>query len=469
MSSQLITPTFAIVGHPNKGKSSIVATLSQDESIRISHRSGTTTHARTFPLMVDGETLFWLIDTPGFQRARATLEWMRQYSHSASDRSEVVRQFCLSQQDNPLFHAELQLLQPLVDGAGILYVTDGSVPYGPEYDAEMEILRWTGRPSMALINQIHVTEFFSEWKKVLSQYFKIVRVFNAQNASFEHQLQLLTGFAELNEEWRGPLGKAAASLHTQRQSKIQQAAQIISQLVVQMAGAKRTVPKQSNDNTQDHMDAVREFKRDLIQIETLARQQIEQLFGYQQLTREEQTIEVFNEDLFSEETWRLFGLNKQQLVTAGMVSGAAGGGMLDLGSGGLTLFLGTGAGALLGGASAWFGSRRLAKLKLFGNPLRREEITLGPIENLSFPWVVLGRAIAHLRHVCKRTHAMRDNLRIPTTEITGPSTLKHRDTKALEAIFARIRKEKPLSADQLGKISGYIVDTLDDSPGLESE
>ena len=36
-------PVFAIVGHPNKGKSSIVATLAEDDDVAISPRPGTTT------------------------------------------------------------------------------------------------------------------------------------------------------------------------------------------------------------------------------------------------------------------------------------------------------------------------------------------------------------------------------------------------------------------------------------------
>ena len=35
-------PVFAVVGHPNKGKSSIVATLSQNDAIAIALEPGTT-------------------------------------------------------------------------------------------------------------------------------------------------------------------------------------------------------------------------------------------------------------------------------------------------------------------------------------------------------------------------------------------------------------------------------------------
>ena len=61
-----MTPRFAVVGHPNKGKSSIVATLAEDDSVAISPVPGTTKRARVYPMRVDGEVLYELIDTPGF-------------------------------------------------------------------------------------------------------------------------------------------------------------------------------------------------------------------------------------------------------------------------------------------------------------------------------------------------------------------------------------------------------------------
>ncbi|MBT8343231.1 MAG: 50S ribosome-binding GTPase, partial [Sulfurovum sp.] len=48
-------PKFAVVGHPNKGKSSIVSALALDDSVQISDTPGTTTKNRSFPLSVDGK------------------------------------------------------------------------------------------------------------------------------------------------------------------------------------------------------------------------------------------------------------------------------------------------------------------------------------------------------------------------------------------------------------------------------
>ncbi len=56
-------PRFAVVGHPNKGKSSIVATLAQNDGIAIALEPGTTPENGHYPLRVDDRAPDELIDT----------------------------------------------------------------------------------------------------------------------------------------------------------------------------------------------------------------------------------------------------------------------------------------------------------------------------------------------------------------------------------------------------------------------
>ncbi|HEY6598652.1 MAG TPA: GTPase, partial [Pseudomonadales bacterium] len=157
-------PRFAIVGHPNKGKSSIVATLAEDATVAISPEPGTTTAARAYPMRVDGVTLYELVDTPGFQRARDVLAWLHAHDRGADARASVVAEFVQHHAADPRYRDECELLRPILAGAGILYVVDGSRPYGPEYEPEMEVLRWTGRPRLALINLIASGDHVEEWR-----------------------------------------------------------------------------------------------------------------------------------------------------------------------------------------------------------------------------------------------------------------------------------------------------------------
>lgn len=458
-------PVFAIVGHPNKGKSSIVSTLAQDSSVSISPLSGTTVHCRTYPMRVDGKELYRLVDTPGFQRARAAMDWMQRHSTSASDHVEVVGKFVEKHRNHQHFSSECELLTPILAGAGILYVIDGSIPYGPEYDAEMEILRWTGQPSMALINQIGKAEFFEQWQQPLSQYFKIVRVFNAQTASFDRQIQLLTGFSELSDDWRQPLRQAADQLRAQRRHRMNLSARCITESLVNMMQASETSNLGNKDDQVEIDKAVEEFQQKLIRMENRMRSEVESYFNYHRLEREEAALGIASEDLFSERTWKLFGLSRDQLVTTGMIGGAAGGSLLDIGSGGLTMFLGSGLGAIIGGASAWFGAKQLIGTRILGLPMGGHQVVVGPIRNLNFPWVLLGRAVTHLQLVSQRTHAMRDQLEI--THSAGSdimSSIPSAQRRAIQRIFTSATKGHAVKEAELSRMVEIIVSLVATDP-----
>jgi small GTP-binding protein len=225
-------PRFAVVGRVNKGKSSIVATLAEDDSVRIDARPGTTTEVREYPVRVDGRTLFVLVDTPGFEDAPRALAWMRSIEVTAADRPARVEQLVRTHAGSEDFVDERRLLQPILEGASVLYVVDGTKPFRQNYEAEMEILRWTGRPGMALVNRIGEGDHAAEWHRALAQYFPITRDFDAFSATFEERLRLLETFRELRPEWRGAIDDSVTALVSQRRRRRADAAGQIADLLV---------------------------------------------------------------------------------------------------------------------------------------------------------------------------------------------------------------------------------------------
>ncbi|HEY5646508.1 MAG TPA: GTPase, partial [Pseudomonadales bacterium] len=91
-------PTFAVVGHPNKGKSSIVATLAEDERLAIGPSPGTTRRASAHTFSIDGEPQYVLVDTPGFQRVKGVYDWLQARSTSAHERPRLVEEFVRTHQ-----------------------------------------------------------------------------------------------------------------------------------------------------------------------------------------------------------------------------------------------------------------------------------------------------------------------------------------------------------------------------------
>ena len=332
------TPRFAVVGHPNKGKSSIVATLAADTSVAIAPLSGTTTQCREYPLRVDGELLYVLIDTPGFQRARKALAWMQEHAGDAAGRPDVVRSFVAQYAGRGEFPDECELLRPVIDGAGIIYVTDGSRPYGREYEAEMEILRWSGQPSMALINRIGPSDHVDEWRDALGQYFAIVREFSAFDADFDRRVGILQAFAQLHDDWRAPLERAADTLREARANERRLVAHELADALIEMLtlSESATLPADADESAAAALsDRLRGDLLDrLRRREQRCRRAVEEILRYQDIERSERGLDGADLDLFAARGWEIWGLGRRQLVATAAAGGAAAGLGVDLAVGG---------------------------------------------------------------------------------------------------------------------------------------
>ncbi|MCZ6617019.1 MAG: GTPase/DUF3482 domain-containing protein [Gammaproteobacteria bacterium] len=402
-------PVFAVVGHPNKGKSSIVATLAEDEEIVIGPAPGTTRRSHRYTFSIDSEPQYVLVDTPGFQRAGAVLEWLEARAAGAHERPRIVEDFVNTHLGDGRFHDECELLKPMLDGAGILYVVDGAKPYGPEYELEMQVLQWTGRPRMALINLIGSGDYVDDWRQALDQYFSLVRVFDAVHADFAKRVALLRGFGELDESWRPGIERAVMALEGERLRRLERSAvEIANYLIETMSLTERTALGESEDVGRCEIRLMERLQNSLRERERLSRETVQSVYRHQSLTRDEAITELLATDLFTEEGWELFGLSRMQLMVSGLLSGALAGGGIDAILGGASFMLGAGLGALVGGVGAWFGSEKLAKTEILGQSLGGRVLQVGPVKAANFPWVMLGRAWIHHQLVAERNHARRE-------------------------------------------------------------
>ena len=447
-------PVLAVVGHPNKGKSSIVATLAHDASVAIAPEPGTTTRTRRYPMRVGDETLYVLADTPGFQRARRALAWLEAHETDASGRADVVRAFVEAHAGSDAFVDECELLAPIVDGAGILYVVDGAKPYGAEYEPEMEILRWSGRPRLALVNPIGAADHVEAWRAALGQYFSVVRVFDAMTADFTRQVELLRAFGQLDDAWTPRFETAVRALEADRRERHRLAAQAIAEMVADVL-ALTLEQRVSADTDLDTARAGLEarYRKQARALETSGRRAVERAYDHVGLERDEPALALLGDDLFAEETWQLWGLTPRQLAVSGAIGGAIAGGGIDVALGGISLFAGTAIGAAAGAAAAWFGGEQVADVKIGGVlPLGGRLLTAGPSPSRNLPYVLLGRALHHQRLVALRTHAHREPLAI--TVPAGSEwvdRLSKSDHAALERTLSRLRG---------GEAAGSATDAL---------
>ena len=442
-----MTPVFAVVGHPNKGKSSIVATLAQDDSLAISNQSGTTRVAESIEVNV-GSSQYTLVDTPGFQRPTKVLQWLQQHADSADKRQAAVARFVDDIDCHQLFPDEVELLTPIMNGAAILYVVDGSRPYGAEYEAEMEILRWTGQASMALINPIENEDYIQHWQQALGQYFKVVRVFNAMQADVEKQRSVLEAFSIIKQEWQGAIEQLIGEYQMVRENQQRQSVQLLASLLTRLCMFQLSQKVLTKKQAQLLKPALASrYIAEMNSIEKEGHEKLKHLFRYHHLNSELYGLPL-DDGLFDTEKWIVWGLNRKRLAAAAAMAGAATGAGLDLALAGSSMMLGALGGGLVAGGSAWLAADRIAEFKIQGLPVGGFEAHQGPIKNPNFPYVVLGRFLFLEQALRTRTHARRDTIVVKEGDLTEKiASLEGSTQRELHQALDRLRRQK--SVDDL--------------------
>jgi GTPase Era involved in 16S rRNA processing len=435
-------PKFAVVGHPNKGKSSIVSSLALDDSVQIGDTPGTTQVKRGFPLRVDGKIVYELFDTPGFQRARRVLSWLKaQDPVSADKRGDLLKAFIQEHRESATFRDEIELLEPIVEGAGIIYVVDASKPYGAEYEVEMEILRWSGQPSMAILNLIGEEDYRDQWKRALGHYFRLVRTFNPITATFLDHMSLLESMAQLKEEWTVPIKVAIGILNDLHQQKVEQSVDAIVENMQKTLSYVHTQTIQGQKaSPQEEEQAKERYRQQIIAYEEALEKEIELIWNHRSIEKVENLL-VFEEvGLFSKESASIFGLSQKELILTSASAGAMGGLGLDLMLGGGSLFLGSVIGGAMGGVGAMIGFDNLYEMKILGQKFGKRELSIGPMKNLNFPYILLGRSLYHASIIAKRSHAIRDQIRLEDEELYTEQIIQSDTRKKLERLHTQLRK-----------------------------
>ncbi|MFC0016827.1 DUF3482 domain-containing protein [Roseibacillus persicicus] len=457
-------PTFAVVGKVNMGKSSVLATLLEvddDQVIRISSTPGETTRCQILPVEFDGREMIRFIDTPGFARpleAMRAIEQMHADSGaSGSPGLAAIQAFVEEYGGTGEFEDECQLLGPLVDGAGLLYIIDPSKPLRDTFIAEMEILRWTGRQRMALLNEKgEEPEYRDEWKNRLGSYFNLVRTFDAHEARFDERRRLLKSLLEIDEDHRDLIEETIVFLEEEWTQRREESAEAIISFLEKGLGYRVEKRVEERDMEMPHrreklgQELTKRYYDQIAKMEKETVEKVLHLYRHH-LGRVEVTATDFTGiDLEQQETWQKWGLSRSQLAIAGGLTGGAGGATIDIGTGGLTHGLGTILGAVGGAAAAFWKGSELPDLALDlqkGVKLAHGEGTalrLGPPKNENFAWILLDSVLGHYREIVSRAHGKREELVLGHDSMKGGivQSIKGEDRRVLQKWFTSCAKSK---------------------------
>ena len=407
----LTVPEFAIIGHPNEGKSSVLSTLAEDDSVRVSPIPGETVVCQGFPVRIDGREVIRFVDTPGFQNPRQVLQWMQAYE---GPELSMLAAFIAAHRDDPAFHDDCELLAPVAAGAGVIFVVDGSRPLRHVDRAEMEILRLSGAPRMAVINcKEEEAGYLSDWQNAFRKHFNAVRLFNSCRATYRQRIELLESLKAIDQQLEPVLRTVIAAFEADWAARNQRTAAILAGMLVETLGYRRTVACTADEEQQRRQELRGEYQRFVAEREQRAREEIRRLFKHNIFNLELPPQSILAEDLFSQRTWEFLGLSGGQLIVAGALGGAALGVGIDAATIGASFGLFSAVGGLIGaGATALKGRELLAGVRLLGMRMGGEQLQVGPVSNIQLLYILLDRMLIFYALVINWAHGRRDYERL---------------------------------------------------------
>lgn len=397
---------IVVAGHTNTGKTSLLRTLTRDTGFgEVSDRPSTTRDVSRVELLVDGQALIRLYDTPGLEDPFGLAQWFAEDDVPRADPVAAIDAFLAGDHGNGRFEQEGKVLRQLRRSDAALVVIDAREPMLPRHREELRLLAQCGRPLMPVLNFVaDPSARTPEWREGLARIGLHVLA-DFDTVVFDHRAERLL-FQKLMlplEARTAELRSFIASREAQRTQLIEASCRTIAELLIDAAGLQLRTSMEGD--AAEHASQMQQLVR-------MAEQQcvnsLLSLFRFELSAFAPPTLPLdsgrWELDPFDPEALRVLGIRTGSAVAAGAVAGLS----IDAMLGGVSL----GAGALIGAGAgtAWslyqsWGRRWADNLRGF-RTLAPEDPTLA---------VLAARQTALLRALLRRGHAATQSVSIGNT------------------------------------------------------
>ena len=406
----LPTLTVAVVGHTNTGKTSLVRTLTRNAGFgEVSNRPATTRHVEGTVLLVDGQPLIELYDTPGLEDPMGLLEHLELLrGDRRCDWIEVIHAFLAEPPGS--FGQEAKAIRQVLASDVALYVVDVRDRVLGKHRDELEILGRCARPVVPVLNFTASAEArTAEWRAHLARInMHAVAEFDTVVLDETSEQRLFEKMRTLLDPFRPTLDALIAERIRQRTGLVHSGAALLADLLIDVAACRMLVSEQDIDRRDVSLERLKQWVREREQACVSA---LLELFRFDESDYQADALPIqggkWGTDLFSPASLRDFGIR----ASSGAAAGAAAGLAIDAMTGGLTLGVAAALGATVG--ALWSGlrshGRRVADVFRGYTELRVADETLR---------LLAARQVELIAALLRRGHASQDRLR-PKSEAHG--------------------------------------------------
>ncbi|MBK1673170.1 GTPase SAR1 [Ectothiorhodospira shaposhnikovii] len=338
----------AVVGHTNTGKTSLLRTLSRDTEFgEVRDAPATTRHVEGTQLLVDGEPLMTLYDTPGLEDASGILDWLDETGGGRQARGDDLERFLESPDAAGRFDQETKVLRQLRASQVGLYVIDAREPVLGKYRDELTVLGLCARPLLPVLNFVAGPHNRAqEWRDALARLgLHAVITFDSVVYDLQGELRLYEKLRSLLDPWRIPLERLMQAREREAHWLRQAAAETVADMLIDVAACVMVVEGGGRHDTEKAMETLQDRVREREQacvdaLLNLFRFRPSDYLGERLPLEDGQ----WGLDLFTPEALRHYGLRTGEGAAVGGAMGMA----VDVMALGTTLGAGTAVGAAAG-------------------------------------------------------------------------------------------------------------------------
>lgn len=402
----------SVVGHTNAGKTSLLRTLTRNVHFgEVSDRPGTTRHAESVDLLVQGQPVVRFYDTPGLEDSVALLDFL--HTQPGATRPDKVRAFLQGPEARGVYEQEAKVLRNLLEVAdAALYVIDSREAVLPKHRAEFEILTSCAKPVMPVLNFVAApSSRRAEWQQALLDANLHAQVeFDAVAPFVGAEHNLYSDLGTLLGQRRSHFQRITQALAQERIDRRLAACRTLADALVDLAAMRREISEHDYAQEVTRSAFVRDFQADVVKRTRKAVQDVLEGYGFRADDAELQELPML------QGRWETDLFNPEVLVEAGKrmglgaMVGAGIGLVADIALAGLSLGSGTTVGATLGGAvsGGW-------------RPLwRKIENAFNGVQELTLEDPVLllltERMLQLIAMLEQRGHAAQNKLQLPATQ-----------------------------------------------------
>lgn len=419
---------LAVVGHTNTGKTSLMRTLLRDQAFgEVSNQAATTRHVEVAPLIVAGQVVAHLFDTPGMEDGTGLLEWLDTETPRHFDGIERIWQFLDSSAAKQAFSQEAKVVRQALASDALLYVIDAREPVLARYRDELTVLAMCSKPVLPVLNFVKENEAHTthvvDWQQALARRnLHALALFDTVAFSFANEMRLWNSLKTLLPLSTSKIDRLRGLREGEWDGLGHQALQQIADMLIDVAGLQRQL--REDEPVEPEQQAVEQQVRER---ERKLQQSLLSLYRFYQenvdAPAELETDTLWQADPFDPELLKRLGIKSG----GGAAAGAALGATLDLFVGGASMGTGAILGGILGGITP-HASKLVDKARGF-KTLRVGEGTLT---------LLAARNLQVLRLLLRRGHADQGNIRLLDAPLPWKSLPKPLDEARHEPSWSRL-------------------------------